>query len=397
MLQRPVPLAWKNLTHDRRRLLIAMSGIGFAVLLIFVQTGFENALFDSTVEVLEQLDADIIIASKAKYALTVSRMFPERRLSQAKAVSGVKGAYPLFIEPYYGIWKPPKKPDHQEKVRSYPIRVLAFYPGDPVFLSPTIRQYAERLRDPSTAIVDDASKSKYEIPESPEELRQMRVELSDRAIRLVGKFHLGTDFANDGNLIMGAANFAQHFPYRALGRDPLSKVDLGLVQLEDSQDVDEVVERLQKELPRDVRIASKKEFISKETLFWRISTPVGFIFTMGTLMGFVVGVIICYQIIYGEISDRLAELATLKAIGYRNRFFIKLVLQQAFFLSLLGFVPGLLVSRILYSRLSASTGLLMDLSVARAGWVLLITLAMCTISGCLAMRKVLAADPAELF
>lgn len=391
-----MPLAWKNLTHEPRRLLVAVAGIGFAVLLIFVETGFENALFDSTVEVLRQLDADIIIASRAKYALTVSRTFPLRRLSQADAVEGVKGAYPLYIEPYYGIWKPPGQSGRSR--RSYPIRVLAFHPSDPVFNLPAIKEYANQLRAPDAAIVDVTSKSKYGLPDPDDITTLQGVELSNKAIHLVGTFRLGTDFANDGNLIMSAASFASHFPHRAFGRDPLSEVDLGIVQVDDPSKTDEIVKRLQAALgTEDVRVASKEDFIRREITFWRISTPVGFIFTMGTMMGFVVGVIICYQIIYSEITDRMAELATLKAMGYRNTFFIKLVLQQSFFLSLLGFIPGLLVARILYGQLASVTGLLMDLSPPRAAWVLVLTLAMCTVSGCLAMRKVLAADPAELF
>jgi len=38
------PLAWKNLTHDVRRLAVAVSGVAFAVILIFMELGFLNAL-----------------------------------------------------------------------------------------------------------------------------------------------------------------------------------------------------------------------------------------------------------------------------------------------------------------------------------------------------------------
>ena len=137
--------------------------------------------------------------------------------------------------------------------------------------------------------------------------------------------------------------------------------------------------------------------IERERNFWRHSTPIGYIFLVGTVIGFLVGMVICYQIINADIADHMPEFATLKAMGYRNRYFVGFVLMESVYLSLLSFVPGMLVSLGLYEALARSTGLLMILNVPRAASVLLLTLAMCIASGCLAMRKVLAADPAELF
>lgn len=103
-------------------------------------------------------------------------------------------------------------------------------------------------------------------------------------------------------------------------------------------------------------------------------------------MGFVVGVIICYQIIYSDIADHLREFATLKAMGYTNRYFLSLVLCQAIYLSVLGFVR--LAVRLLatYGLLSSYTGLTMELTFSTALTVLLVTMAMCTVSGVLAVQ-----------
>jgi putative ABC transport system permease protein len=131
--------------------------------------------------------------------------------------------------------------------------------------------------------------------------------------------------------------------------------------------------------------------------FWRSNAPVGYIFLVGVYVGFVVGVIICYQIIYSDINDHMREFATLKAMGYTNRYFLTLVLCQSFYLSLIGFVPGLAVSFLCYKALSAITGLTMHLTIQESLLVLLVTMAMCIVSGMLAVRKLLALDPAELF
>ncbi len=388
MLHR-VPLAWQNLTHNRRGLAVAIGGIGFAVILMFMETGFENALLDSTVKVVEELNADIIVASKAEYSLTAGQSFSRRRLLQAEACAGVASASPLYIESFSADFKPPRGKRH-------PIRVLAFEPADQAFLIPQVIEQTASLASRDAALFDMHGKPAYGIDANRPNATREGIELSGRSLRIVGTFGLGTDFANDGNLIMSAANFARYFPRRGPA-DPLDAVTLGLVRVEENEDVRTVQSRLVAALPDDVAVYTKPEFIARELAFWRRSTPIGYIFAVGTIMGFFVGVVICYQVIYADVASHLREFATLKAMGYPQRYFVGLVLRQALYLSLFGFIPGLLVSLVLYSVLAEYTGLLLILNVRRAGLVLLLTVAMCALSGALAMRKLWSADPAELF
>lgn len=392
------PLAWKNLTHDYRRLAVAVGGITFAVLLMFIQTGFRNALLDSTVKLVHDLDADLIIVNRGLYALPAQQRFSRQRLMQASTCRGVESVHPLYIESYAAVLK---RPGH----KGYPIRVLACDPRARLLDDQRVFRQADALADPNTALADIQNKAKYGLPVGdPQRLEQTTVELAGRELRLVGNFALGTDFANDGNLFMSDRNFADFFPFRAPGADPLSLVDLGLVRVEPGADPHEVKETIQRSYPtfepqesQDIRVYTKAEFMQQERKFWSDSTPIGYIFTVGTIMGFVVGVIICYQIIYANIADHMAEFATLKAMGYPSGYFIKVVLQKSLFLSILGFVPGLIISLVLYWGLAHYTGLLMLLNVQRGALVYGLTLVMCCVSGCLAMRKVLGADPAELF
>jgi putative ABC transport system permease protein len=390
-MRRRVPLVWKNLTHHRQRLLIAVCGVGFAVVLMFTEIGFRNALFDSTVKIFRDLDADVIVASKAYYSLISQETFSRRRIEQARGCPGVGGVFPLYVEMFGAAWK---NPDHV----AIPIRVLACDPADPVFSNPGIRQCIAALSQPDTAIVDRQSKPKYGFPDAPTELLGLRgAELCSRSVRVVGSFAMGCDFMIDGTVIVSSASLAGYRPLRAWGKDPLSVVDLGIVQVVKGADVRKVIEDLRRILPPDVSIDSKEAFVAREIRFWNDSTPVGYVFFLGVVIGFLVGVVICYQIIYADISDHMAEFATLKAMGYRNRYFIGFILGEALYLSVLSFVPGLLISAAIYQGLARVTGLLMLLTVPRAALVFSLTLAMCTFSGALAMRKVLAADPADLF
>ena len=72
-------------------------------------------------------------------------------------------------------------------------------------------------------------------------------------------------------------------------------------------------------------------------------------------------------------------------------------MEEALLLSVLSFIPGWLVSVVLYDQLARYTGLLMTLSFWRIASLLLWTIAMCVVSGGLAMRKLFAADPADLY
>ena len=55
--------------------MVALAGIGFAVVLMFMQMGFRNALFDSTVKVVTDLDADLLLVNQAQYALPARQSF----------------------------------------------------------------------------------------------------------------------------------------------------------------------------------------------------------------------------------------------------------------------------------------------------------------------------------
>ena len=217
------PLAWKNLTHDVRRLLVAVSGVAFAVILIFMELGFLNALLESTVQVLRRLKGEIVLVSRAQYALIAAERFDIRRLYDAREVPGVASVAPLYVESTAALLRTGNQ-------RGYPIRVIAVREGDDVLDIPQLSEYRGELHGDSTALVDITSRRKFGFPRGGESLEKYQGELNGRQTRLVGQFRLGVDFASDGNLLMTAPNFAKFFTFRAGGGDPLKLVDLGVVR-----------------------------------------------------------------------------------------------------------------------------------------------------------------------
>jgi putative ABC transport system permease protein len=387
MLLHRTPLAWFNLTYRTRRLLTAISGVSFAVLLMFMFKGFEHAYYDSQIQLLQKLNGEIFIVNRLKYTMFIPEQFARRRLYQAQAFDGVVAAYPLYMTS--GNWKNPVT----KAVR--PLRVLAFNPHDPVLPLPTILQHQQDLQMPWTVLVDDKSKDDI----GPKQAGIV-TELAEQRIRIVGTYSIGTDFASDsGNVIMSDLNFLRYFAIVEAGKKSrnLNTVDIGLLKVSPGTNIDILAKTLRQQLPQDVAVWTKAEFLQMELDYWRNNTIIGFVFALLAGMSFVVGVILVYQILYTDVAEHWAEYATLKAMGYSNLFLLSIIIQESVILACLGFVPGLAMSFGLYHLTANATGLFMQLTVGRSLSILAATFTMCLVSGAIAVRKVLSTDPAEVF
>jgi putative ABC transport system permease protein len=404
-----VPLAWLNLTHSKGRFALALAGITFAVVLMLIELGFLHALLDSQVRLLDALDADFFLISSAKSTITDSESFPLGRVYQARSAPQVLSAEPFYVRYSPFIWKNPREEaPGGKRVMEWPIRVLAFDPdaGHPVFREfrmPEVAAQWEALSRPNTALLDARSKPLYDLAaqpwllEGPAEQTPER-EVAGQALRIVGRFRLGTDFTTDGNLLMSTKTLARFPVSPDPARPVLDFVQLGVVKLRQGADPTAAAAALAEAVPEpDVRLVPKDELMWKEKRFWLMSTPIGFIFVLGLVVGFIVGVVICYQILATEVADHLGEYATLKAIGYRDRYLNGVVLQEALWLSGLGFLLGLGLGWPLYLGLEWKTGLPLQITLGRAGLILVLTVGMCLLSGFLALRRVRSADPAEVF
>lgn len=281
------------------------------------------------------------------------------------------------------------------------IRAIGVPQYSDVFIDPEMNARVKQLVRVDQAIVDRKSKERYGFEKYElETLRKQVAELSGKRVRFVDWVEIGTDFVYDGSLVVSERAVEHFFPFRNPSGAPLDAVDLGLVRLDPDRTKSEEEQSLNEikgTLGPSVEIMSKTDLIKREVGFWRRNTPIGAIFTIGTIMGLFVGVIICYQILFTDISDHLPEFATLKAMGYGTTYFLQFVFMQSLYLSIIGFLPGWLISWCLYLFLAEWTGLVMRLTPGRLALVFCLTLVMCTISGLLAVRKLISADPASLF
>lgn len=390
-------LAWKNSTSDPKRLAIRCAGITFAVVLMFMQTGFRNALFDCNVRMFEMIDCDIVLKNESRYMSSSGQTLNRNELTRAAGHQAVIESQPLFLEVAAGYLRRHTVLDTPAK-NSRKIRVIGADASSPMFADYGVEQIAETLNQPFTAIADIRSKNMFRLtPENIRSAGEEYGELAEKRIDLVGTFELGIDFSNDGNLLMTPANFNRYFSYRGSGGEASRIIDYGLLRCQPDADLDQVAREIQSLVGRHTKVYTKQQFLKAERKFWGQNTPVGLIFLVGTIIGFVVGIIICYQVLASDIADHLGEFATLKAMGYKPSFFAAVVVCQALCLSVFSFVPGLVISLFAFEFINSFTGLLMFLNLSRGGLVLFLTVAMCVASGFIALRKLITADPASLF
>ncbi|MBU7585428.1 MAG: FtsX-like permease family protein [Nostoc sp. TH1S01] len=380
-----IRLAWLQLTREKSRMIVAMAGISFSNILMFMQLGFEGALYDSAARFHTTLKADLVMISPRSKSLAYMRQFSSRRLYQVSGFEGVNSVSPIYVD--FADWKNPVNADYRA------IFVFGFEPEKPVFNLPEVNQNLNKLKLPDTFLFDRSSRSEYgPIAAQFERDKQVLTEISNYRIKTVGLFTLGPSFAADGNLITSDQNFLRLFKNRRDG-----EIDIGLITLKPGVEQQRVLHNIVAKLPKDVRLLTYQEFIEFEKEYWRTSTPIGFMFALGTGMGFVVGIIIVYQILFTDVNEHLAEYATLKAMGFTDNYLLRVVFQEALILAIFGYIPGLGISFGLYELTKAATFLPIFMSAGRSAFVLGLTILMCTISGAIAVRKLRAADPADIF
>ena len=380
-----LPLAWLQLKREASRLAVALAGIAFADILMFMQLGFRDSLYYSNVRFHNSLQGEIVLVNRQTSAILSMKRFSQKRLYQALDLEEVESVDPIYVD--YTSWKNPQTGIPRN------LLVIGINPQNNVLQLPGLQQNLEKIQLPNVVLYDRSSRQEYgPIVAEFEQGDDVKAEVRNKLVKVGGLFTLGASFGADGNLITSDLNFLRIFVNRQPGL-----IDIGLIKLNPGADPNIVAQQLRSYLDKDVKVFTKQEFVDFEKDFWASSTAIGFIFTLGTIMGFIVGTVIVYQILYTEVSDHLVEYATLKAIGYSHNYFLVVILQEALILAVLGYLPGFAFALFLYEQARAATLLPVFMTSSRAVMVLFLTILMCSISGIIAVKKLKSADPADIF
>lgn len=391
----PKPLAWAQLSHQKVRLAVALTGVSFANILMFTMMGLESLVSDGSTTLHESLRGDLFLMSSFSPSLRIPSALPRAYLLQADAVAGVSTAAPLYLS--LGNWTNPAQLNNNSDasvagdIFGNQVRVIAFNLRQPVLDLPRVDAQSDRLSTPKTVLFDELSQpSLGEISQLWAETGEVQTLMGKRRVTVVGLFSLGSTVIEKGNVVMSDLSYTHWF-----GAD-MTQMSLGVLTVEPGSDLATVQAQLQAHLPEVVEVLTKEELIAKEHRF-NASDPIGVIFGFGSMVGFVVGIVVVYQVLYTDISDHLPEYATLKAMGYSDGALLRVVLMEAMLLAVLGFMPGFVTSIGLYQVLTAITRIPLVMKGAVAMQVLALTLVMCGASGAIAIRRLQSADPADVF
>ncbi|KAM3113271.1 ABC transporter permease DevC [Phormidesmis sp. 146-33] len=384
-LLRKTPLAWFQLKREKARLAVALAGIAFADILMFFQLGILDALFGSVVKPYASLQGDLFLINPLFESLNVVRSFPRKQLYQAAGVEGVESMNYLYLG--RGEWR------NAQTRKNQPTTVFAVNPFNPAITLPEVQAHQNNLKLLNRILYDRAGAEQYfgNVVEQLQQSRTVPIQLNNFQVKVVGTFVMGASFSSNGNVITSHSTFLRLFPDRKA-----DEIDIGAITLKPGTNIEQVQTVLRSQL-KGVLILNRQEFIDHEKKYWETSSPIGFLFGFGAIVGFVVGTIIVYQILYSDVSDHLPEYATLKAMGYSDGYLVGVLIQEALIMAILGFVPGFVISIGLYSIAAAATFLPIGMTASRAVLVLTLTIVMCTASGGIAMRKLQSADPADIF
>jgi putative ABC transport system permease protein len=378
-------LAGRQLVFNRVRLAIAIAGIAFADLLMFMQVGFRDGLFRAALAIPEAFDGDLVVIDPDYEKITSANGVPRHWLYRAQAVPGVASVSPVFVGT--ASWRNPVDR------RLANIVVVGVDPASPGIAIPAVRDQLQVLSRTDGVLFDVASRPRYgPIADLFAKNGEVRVAINRRPFRVGGLYRQGKPFDFDGAILMGEQGFLRAFEDRLQGL-----IDFGLVRLTPGTDLEAARRALREVYGGKLEVLTKAELMGREYAYWSKNAPIGFIFNMGAAMGFLVGIVIVYQILFTDVAEHLPEYATLKAMGHSNAFLFGVVGCQAVFLAVVGFIPGALVSAFLYNLTAAATSLPIRMTAVLAARMLGLTILMCAVSGAIALYKVARADPAEVF
>ncbi|MCX5935388.1 MAG: ABC transporter, partial [Pseudanabaena sp. LacPavin_0818_WC45_MAG_42_6] len=147
--KKPLFLSWLQLRKERVRLLVAIAGISFADVLMFLQMGFRGALFSSAVELHHSINGEIVILSSRYRSLISLDRFTDRRLYQAAGVSGVQSVSPIYLN--FIQWRNP----YNKQI--WDIYAIGINPKHQVLNIKGVVENRQKLREPDTVLFNSGS------------------------------------------------------------------------------------------------------------------------------------------------------------------------------------------------------------------------------------------------
>jgi putative ABC transport system permease protein len=377
--------SWRQLSSEKMRFVAALAGVTFGVVLMMFQLGLYWAIMDMVARPLKGLDGELVIISKNYEYFGSNSPFTRRRLLQAQALPEVADVAPLYTA--FTRWRNPVDGQYKQ------LFALGIDKSDNPFLFPEVVEGIGKLSSAEDVLYDGLSSREFgPVAEMFARDGVVASEIENQRVQVRGVFSMGKTLAASGHVLMGMDAF-----HRLLQHRPHSMINVGNVRLRPGADPLAVRIKLEDYLDDDVQVLTKEAFVHFEQVYWRDRTPVGFVTVAAMLVGMMVGGVIVYQILYTDINDHLHEYATLKAIGWQDKYFFVMIMIQSLILLAIGFVPGTIITMGLNYLARTIACIPAYATPTGTAIVFLLSMLMCMGAASLAVRRLRTADPADLF
>jgi putative ABC transport system permease protein len=394
-----VSIARKNLFQDLPRFIVAQAGIMFAVGLVTIQTGLLNGFTRSSSLLIGNVNADIWVASKDIRHLDFTLPIPYQRLKQARTVEGVDLAEALITQG--SVWRNGSEGGASSNAIAA-IRVIGFNPQGQLFRpGPLTKGSLYTLNRPYTAVIDQVDLQSLDVNGVGDtgEVGAYPVEVTGltSGIRsIVSSPYVFTSLPNATAYLTSPILPPKANPPRPSELRDQNRITYILIRAQPGTDLQQLKRRLELALP-DTKALTQQELTTLTQDYWRTSTGVGFILGLGAVVGVIVGTVVVGQILYSSVTDHLREFGTLKAMGSSDWFIYRIILEQALWMAILGYLPGMGLVLLVGTWTQKAQAIQILVGPMTAGGVLVLTVVMCCGAAIFAIQKVTRLDPAMVF
>jgi putative ABC transport system permease protein len=372
-----VDLAVKILLDDKARFLTTVSGVGFAVALVYVQVGLFVGLLASASITIDRMDADLWVAAHNTPNVDFANPFSETYVNRVRSVPGVGRADNLIV--WFATVALPGGAKESAVVYALkdftrwnlPWKVLEGDPAD--------------LRRGHYVFLDDSATRRF----GPFAVGDHR-EFSGHRLKVIGRTAEARSFTTS------PIAFLDYRVAQSLTPDELDgRATYIVVKLEPGADPQAVAAEIRKRLPyHDVH--TRQEWSKLSRSYWVESTGLGLTMFLTVSLGCLVGVIVVAQTLYTSTTEHLGEFATVKAIGGRDRIIYGVILEQASIAACLGYLLGTGATLALVPIL-ARIDMPLVVRPDQAALIFAGTLALCLLASAWSFRRIANIDPAIVF
>lgn len=372
-----VDLATKSLLHDKLRFFITVSGVAFAVTLVFVQVGLFLGLMSNASLTIDQIDADLWVTSHNTPNVDFAHTFPETYIKRVRSIPGVARADNLIVW-FMNVSLPNGAVEGTEV---YALEDFARWN----FPQNVVDGDLANLRRGPYMVLDDSAKKRWGAF-AVDDYR----EILGRRLKIIGRTVDAKSFTTT------PLTFMDYRLAQSLSEQQLrGNTTYILVKLAPGADAEEVRAELRRRLPYN-DVYTRTEWGKRSRAYWIESTGLGLNMYITVFLGCLVGIVVVAQTLYTSTMEHIREFGTVKAIGGGNGEIYKILGKQATIAAIAGFALGALQAFALRPMM-AKIDLKLIIPMELYALVLAGAIALCLSAAIISFRKVASIDPALVF